>query len=202
VSEAEEAFLKALVSTGFKIPTKTIALSIQAGLLEEVVHHVWTLHKLGFELLATPETYPFLEAKGIPCKLVKNADSTETPNIKTLISNANIDLVVNLRDVTGVSEARTNYLTRRTAVDFGVPLLTNAQLFIMFTQSLQKLKQGKFQFGEVCSPPLSMAFPASPTHSHHHHHHHHTPFLSSTHTGRFLVRPLRTRERNRGLDQG
>jgi carbamoyl-phosphate synthase (ammonia) len=200
--DAHEAFLKALVSTGFKIPTKTIALSIQAGLLEEVVHHVWTLHKLGFELLATPETYPFLEAKGIPCKLVKNADSTETPNIKTLISNANIDLVVNLRDVTGVSEARTNYLTRRTAVDFGVPLLTNAQLFIMFTQSLQKLKQGKFQFGEVCSPPLSMAFPASPTHSHHHHHHHHTPFLSSTHTGRFLVRPLRTRERNRGLDQG
>lgn len=147
--DVHEAFLKALVSTGFKIPKKTIALTIQAGLLEEVLHHVWTLHSLGYELVATSETYPFLEAKGIPCKLVNNADSTVLPNIKSMISNEGIDLVVNLRDVTGTTEHANSRLTRRTAVDFGVPLLTNAQLFIMFTQALQKLKQGQFQFGEV-----------------------------------------------------
>jgi carbamoyl-phosphate synthase (ammonia) len=153
--DAHEAFLKAMVSANFKIPKKTIALTIQAGLLEEVVQHVWTLHTLGYELLATPETHLFLESKGIPCSLVRSADSTELPNIKSLISNNKIDLVVNLRDVTGTTENRNNYLTRRTAVDFGVPLMTNAQLFIMLTQSLQKLKQGKFQFGKVRSRQYS-----------------------------------------------
>ena len=153
--DAHEAFLKAMVSANFKIPKKTIALTIQAGLLEEVVQHVWTLHTLGYELLATPETHLFLESKGIPCSLVRSADSTELPNIKSLISNDKIDLVVNLRDVTGTTENRNNYLTRRTAVDFGVPLMTNAQLFIMLTQSLQKLKQGKFQFGKVSSRQYS-----------------------------------------------
>ena len=33
-------------------------------------------------------------------------------------------------------------LTRRTAVDFGVPLLTNPQLFIMFVDALRKHKAG------------------------------------------------------------
>ena len=151
--DVHEAFLKALVSTGFKIPEKTIALTIQAGLLEEVVHHVWILHSLGYELVATSETYPFLEAKGIPCKLVNSADSTQLPSIKSMISNNGVDLVVNLRDVSGTTEHLNSRLTRRTAVDFGVPLLTNAQLFIMFAESLQKLKQGKFQFGQVGATP-------------------------------------------------
>ena len=44
---------------------------------------------------------------------------------------------------------RNNFLTRRTAVDFGVPLLTNAQLFKMFVESLRKHKEGKVQFTQV-----------------------------------------------------
>ena len=40
-------------------------------------------------------------------------------------------------------------MTRRTAVDFGVPLLTNAQLFKMFVESLRKHKEGKVQFTQV-----------------------------------------------------
>lgn len=38
-----------------------------------------------------------------------------------------IDLVVNL-PTSSSTELKNNYLTRRTAVDFGVPLLTNAQV--------------------------------------------------------------------------
>ena len=146
--DAQEAFLKALVSTGFKIPEKSIAITVQKDLLEDVVHHIWILHKLGYQLLVTPETYPFLVAKNIPCTLVHYANSQETPNIKKMISNEEIDLVVNLPTSTS-TELENNYLTRRAAVDFGVPLLNNAQLFKMFVEALEKHKMGKIQFSKV-----------------------------------------------------
>jgi carbamoyl-phosphate synthase (ammonia) len=147
-TDVHEAFLKALLSTGFKLPKKKIALTIPIDLLEEVVHHVWILHSLGYELFATLETFPFLKAKNIPATLINYADSHSDPNIRNLISNKEIDLVVNL-PTSSSTELKNNFLTRRTAVDFGVPLLTNAQLFILFVDSLKKHKEGKFQFSEV-----------------------------------------------------
>ena len=147
-TDVHEAFLKAMMSTGFKIPKKRIAITVQKDLLEEVVHQIWMLHKCGYELVATLETHPFLEAKGIPSILVHYADSEQSPNIKEMISSGKIDLVVNLPTPSS-TELRNNFVTRRTAVDFGIPLLTNPQLFIMFVQALVKHKQGKLQFTEV-----------------------------------------------------
>lgn len=99
-------------------------------------------------MFCTAETYPFLKAKGIPSTLVHYADSEQSPNIRKLISDSSIDLVVNL-PTSSSTELRNNFLTRRTAVDFGVPLLTNAQLFKMFVESLKKHKEGKVQFTKV-----------------------------------------------------
>jgi carbamoyl-phosphate synthase (ammonia) len=151
-ADVHEAFIKAMMSTGFKLPKKRIAITVQAALLEEVVHHVHLLHSLGYEILATAETHPFLTAKNIPCTFVNYADSTDTgaPNIKQMISDDEVDMVVNLHTPTS-TEVKNNYLTRRTAVDFGVPLLTNAQLFKMFAEALVKHKEGKFQFTKADS---------------------------------------------------
>jgi carbamoyl-phosphate synthase (ammonia) len=146
--DVHEAFLKALVSTGFKIPEKRIALTVPADLLEEVVHHVWTLHAMGYELYATAETHDFLAEKGIPTTMTHYADSDKSPNIKELISNDKIDLVVNL-PTSSSTELKNNFMTRRTAVDYGVPLLNNAQLFKMFVESLKKHKDGQIQFTHV-----------------------------------------------------
>lgn len=144
-ADVHEAFLKALVSTGFKLPKKSIAISIHRDLLEEVVHHVWVLSKQGYQIYATAETHPFLIAKEIPAILVHYADSELTPNIRTMISNQKVDLVVNL-PISSIGENRNHYVTRRTAVDFGIPLLTNPQLFKMFVDSLRKNNEGKIQF--------------------------------------------------------
>jgi carbamoyl-phosphate synthase (ammonia) len=147
-ADVHEAFLKAMSSTGFKIPKKKIAITVQKDLLEEVVHQVWLLHQIGYELVATAETYPFFLEKGIPCTLVHYADSQLSPNIKEMISSGQIDLVVNL-PTPASTEKKNNFTTRRTAVDFGVPLLTNPQLFIMFAEALVKHKEGKLQFSKV-----------------------------------------------------
>ncbi|CAK9252415.1 unnamed protein product [Sphagnum jensenii] len=152
-ADVHEAFLKALMSTGFKIPQRSIAFTVPAELLEEVVHHIWLLHTLGFSILATDDTHAFLSLKGIPTELVHFANSTEQPNIKTLISLGQIDLVVNL-PTSSSTELRNNFLTRRTAVDFGVPLLTDPQLFRMFAEALVKHKQGRFAFSQVSTTQL------------------------------------------------
>jgi carbamoyl-phosphate synthase (ammonia) len=149
-SDAHEAFLKAMMSTGFKVPEKRIALTVQRDLLEDVVHHIWILHTLGYELMVTAETYPFLVSKNIPCTLVHYADSADPMNIKKLISDKEIDLVVNL-PTSSSTELQNNFATRRTAVDFGVPLLTNAQLFKMFVEAIEKHKAGKLQFTQADS---------------------------------------------------
>merc|ERR1711968_14229 len=41
-----EAFLKALISTGFKIPEKNILLSVQESLQDDVIHSVYVLNRM------------------------------------------------------------------------------------------------------------------------------------------------------------
>ncbi len=148
-ADAHEAFLKAIMSTGFKLPEKSIALTIQKDMLEEVVHHVWLLKEMGYELISTAETKPFLDAKGIKSTLVPYA-TADGNNIRERISNDEIDLVVNL-GTGSASDAKSNFLSRRSAVDFGVPLLTNPQLFKMFVEALDKHKRGEIQFSQADS---------------------------------------------------
>lgn len=103
---------------------------------------------MGYELLVTPETYAFLQDRQIPCTLVHFPDSKQEPNIKKMISNEEVDMVVNL-PTSASTELENNFATRRAAVDFGVPLLNNAQLFKMFVEALEKHKAGKIQFTEA-----------------------------------------------------
>jgi len=148
--DKHEAFLKALISTGFKLPKKKIALTVPKDLLEEVVHHIWELSQMGYELQATAETYPYLQMKDIPCTLLHYSDSKQEPNVQTMISEGEVDLVVNLPTSSSV-ELQNNYQTRRTAVDFGVPLLNNPQLFKMFVEALKKHQEGQLQFTQASS---------------------------------------------------
>jgi hypothetical protein len=145
-----QAFLKSLVSTGFKLPQKAIGITIPSDLLEDVVHHVWELQAMGYELFATTESYAFLQSKGIDCKMMYYADDKRQPNVRSLISERKIDLMVNLPTSSSV-DPQQNFLTRRTAVDFGVPLINNPQIFKMFADSLKKHKEGKFTFSTASS---------------------------------------------------
>jgi carbamoyl-phosphate synthase (ammonia) len=143
-----EAYLKALLSTGFKIPTKSIAVTIQKEFLEDVLHHVHLLHIHGYRLLATAETQPFLEAKGIPCTLAPYAASRTgaggPTSIRDSIAGHEVDLVINIgTSATADADANNNYVSRRSAVDFNVPLMTDPQLFKMFAEALDKHKRGE-----------------------------------------------------------
>ncbi len=53
------------------------------------------------------------------------------------IKEGNIDLVINLPNAKSTRN-EFNYLVRRTAVDFAVPLLTNSRLVTMFADAMEK----------------------------------------------------------------
>mmetsp|Transcript_44556 Transcript_44556/g.90012 ORF Transcript_44556/g.90012 Transcript_44556/m.90012 type:complete len:1247 (-) Transcript_44556:249-3989(-) len=142
-ADKHEAFLKALLSTGFKLPKKNILLSFHESLQDEMVHSAWSLHEMGYSLMATEKTHEFLEAHDVPSTLVHFPDQPSMePNVKSLLRDQAIDLVVNLPTYSS-TQTQNNFDIRRTAVDFGIPLLTQPQLVKLFVESLERHKRGE-----------------------------------------------------------
>ncbi|KAL1864266.1 hypothetical protein VTK73DRAFT_6067 [Phialemonium thermophilum] len=132
-----EAYLKALISTGFKIPKNNILLSIGSYKdKREMLPSVAKLQKLGYKLFATAGTADFLQEHDIPVQYLEvlsdekdNQDSEYS--LTQHLANNMIDLYINLpsnnkyrRPANYVSKG---YQTRRMAVDYQVPLVTNVK---------------------------------------------------------------------------
>jgi len=58
------------------------------------------------------------------------------------LRDGKIDLVINL-PTPASKQVENNYLMRRTAVDYGVPLLTNIHLVKLFSEAIAKYKKGE-----------------------------------------------------------
>lgn len=138
-ASTEEAFLKALLSTGFKMPKKNILVSVQGELQDEFTHCAYQLHELGYKLYATRKTAAVLEKNRVPCTVVAypTEENASEPSAIELIKNDEIGLVINVptHESTHLED---NFQMRRTAVDFGVPLLTNMNLVKMFAGAIYK----------------------------------------------------------------
>lgn len=138
----EEAFLKALLSTGFKMPEKNILVSVQDSLADDMTHSVWQLHELGYKLFATPKTAEALKRNGVPVSVLDYpTEKSDADNVMEFLKNDKIDMVINIPTYES-DRLEDNFLMRRTAVDFGIPLLTNPQLVKLFTKAATKYKEG------------------------------------------------------------
>ena len=135
----EEAFLKALLSTGFKLPEKNILISVQGDMQDKFTHSAWQLHELGYKLYATEKTAEVLKKNQVPCEVVAYPTDTNSslPSATDMIKNDEINLVINVPSHKS-TKLQDNFLMRRTAVDFGVPLLTNMNLVETFADALYK----------------------------------------------------------------
>jgi len=141
-ADKHEAFLKSLVATNFELPKNSILISAQEQYLHDLVHSVYKLKKLGYTLYATPATSQFLTNHGIENTLLNypsssSADDLANSPLLNVIRDGNIDLVINLPNAKSTKN-EFNYLVRRTAVDYAIPLLTNAKLVTMFADAMEK----------------------------------------------------------------
>jgi carbamoyl-phosphate synthase large subunit len=133
----EEAFLKAVLSVGYSLPVKNILLSTgpvraKAAFLEST----GILKDAGFNLYATKGTAYFLSNYGIQTTILNWPLEKAQPNTMEFLGQGKIDLVINIPKNYQEDELTNDYLIRRQAVNFGVPLITNIQLAQRFVESI------------------------------------------------------------------
>ncbi|MFT3753856.1 MAG: carbamoyl-phosphate synthase (glutamine-hydrolyzing) large subunit [Paludibacter sp.] len=141
-----EAILKSLLSVGFRIPKKRILISSgEPKSKVELLDACHLLQKKGFELYATRGSQRFLEENGVNASAVQWPDEEGDLNVQTMLSNKEFDLVINIPKNTTERELRNDYTIRRGAIDFNIPLFTNARLASAFinafcTMSFEDIK--------------------------------------------------------------
>jgi len=128
-----EAILKAMFSVGYRVPKKSILLSTgPARSKVELLNSARALREKGHKLYATRGTQEFLSSAGVEAEVAYWPDEDKSPNTIELIRRREVDLVVNIPKDLTTTELNNDYSIRRNAVDFNVPLLTNARLASAF----------------------------------------------------------------------
>jgi carbamoyl-phosphate synthase/aspartate carbamoyltransferase len=141
-----EAYLKALVSTGFRLPKKNVLVSIGSYKEKlEFLPSVKRLHELGFVIFATTGTADFYQEHNIPVKVLESLDHAHGAqraeySLSEHLANNLIDLYVNLPSKNKfrrpASYMSSGYRSRRMAVDFSIPLITNIKCAKLFVEAL------------------------------------------------------------------
>ncbi|KAF5279207.1 hypothetical protein FQR65_LT03454 [Abscondita terminalis] len=145
-----EAYLKAMMSTGFSIPKHSILLSIGSFKHKvELLPSMRSLRKMGYKLYASLGTADFYTEHGVDVESVQwtfeNIDDiTSQGELKPLaefLSKKQFDLVINLPMRNGgarrVSSFMTHgYRTRRLAIDYSIPLITDVKCAKLLVDAL------------------------------------------------------------------
>ncbi|KAM4771282.1 multifunctional protein CAD [Rhinophrynus dorsalis] len=149
-----EAYLKAMLSTGFKIPQKNILLTIGSYKNKsELLPTVRALESMGYSLYASLGTADFYTEHGIKIKAM-DWPFEETDNdgplkekqrsIMDHLSENHFDLVINLsmRNAGGrrlSSFVTRGYRARRMAIDYSVPLIIDIKCTKLFVEALRQI---------------------------------------------------------------
>ncbi|TKX24295.1 pyrABCN-like protein [Elsinoe australis] len=163
-----EAYLKGLISTGFKLPKKNILLSIGSYKdKNEMLPSIQKLAKLGYTLFATAGTADFLEEHGVPVKFLEALQDDQQRaeySLTHALANNLIDLYINLPSANRFRRPANymskGYRTRRMAVDYQTPLVTNVKNAKILIEAIARnydmeVSRVDFQtFAEMPSVPL------------------------------------------------
>ena len=136
-----DAFMKALLSTGYRIPKKKILLS--TGPIEDKVDFIDSAKKLrsmGYEIVASSGTAKFLQNNGVEASALAWPLDDKKPNIADALKARDIDLVINIPKNNRETELKNDYIIRRLTVDYDIPLITNIKIAKQFTDALEWYK--------------------------------------------------------------
>jgi carbamoyl-phosphate synthase large subunit len=138
-----EAILKAMLSVGYTIPVKAVLFSSgPARSKTELLESARMLTEKGLKIYSTPGTHDFFNQHGVQSEMVHWPDDERKPNAMDLLRAKEIDLVINIPKNLSKGELSNDYRIRRGAVDFNIPLITNARLASAFIYSFCKVDAG------------------------------------------------------------
>ena len=135
-----EAILKAMLSVGYNFPKKNILISSgpSRGKIE-LLQSAQLLKAKGYNIFATEGTHRFLTENGIENTLLHWPDEEDRhPNTIEYIKDKKIDLVINIPKNYTKRELKNGYQIRRNAIDFNIPLITNARVASAFIYGICK----------------------------------------------------------------
>ncbi len=119
----DEAFIKAMIAVGYRIPMKNILIS---GDFVYVNYYLREVCKLlinnGYTIFSTEEIHPFFLHYNLPSHYFNFSDETQ-------IFFKKLDLIINLpKKIIKNDLYSKDYIIRRASLDFNIPLLTNVRL--------------------------------------------------------------------------
>jgi len=136
-----EAILKAMLAVGYKIPEKAVLIS--SGPMRsktELIESGRLLTAKNLPIFATKGTHDFYTGNGIETTMVNWPDVDAKPNVIELLRSKSVDLVINIPKNMSREELHNDYIIRRTAIDFNIPLITNARLASAFIYAISKYR--------------------------------------------------------------
>lgn len=140
---ANSALLKSMLSVGLRIPRKNVLLSTGNGKQKaDMLEAARRLSQHGYNIFATAGTSRYLSENGIENQrvlwpsevenLAQDSPENALPRALDLLRDKKIDMVVNVHKNFSTGELTNGYKIRRAAIDFNIPLLTNARLASAF----------------------------------------------------------------------
>jgi carbamoyl-phosphate synthase large subunit len=135
-----EAILKSMLSVGYTIPKKNILISSGPSRSKiELLTSAKLLSDRGYNLFATGGTQKFLAENGIEStRLYWPDEEDKHPNTLEFIKDKKIDLVINIPKDHTSREISNGYTIRRSAIDYSIPLITNARVASAFIYAFCK----------------------------------------------------------------
>ena len=140
----EEALLNAMISTGYKIPSKDKGVMLSSGGTKEkasLLDAAQALCKAGYTIYATEGTARFLNENNAKAITVgwPDEEGSDKLNIMDMISQHKVDLIVNVPKDHTKREKTNGYRIRRGAIDHNIPLITNARLASAFIEAFCRM---------------------------------------------------------------
>ncbi len=139
-----DAVLQSMLAVGYRIPEKNILISSGPARSKlELLQSARMLKERGYNLFATGGTHKFFAENGVETTLLHWPNENKQPNTMDYIRDKKIDFVINIPKNLSKDELKNGYQIRRDAIDFNIPLITNARLASAFIYSFCKLDMDK-----------------------------------------------------------
>ena len=141
-TDLSDAFLKALLSVGYRVPrpgSTAPKILLSTGPIEDKLNFLDSARLLvgmGCELYASRGTAKFLSTNGVPARALNWPLESKEPNIASFIRKREIEMIINIPKNNLQTELRNNYIIRRMAVDFDIPLFTNIKVAKEFIDAM------------------------------------------------------------------
>jgi len=135
-----EAFLKAMIATGFKLPAKNVLVSIGPQQQKQEFLQIADMFvAMGLQLYATKGTHEALKNHGIEsCVFTFKARVKREPNVLTMLQGGKLDLVINVPDSMDSHALTDGFDIRRAAIDSGTSLITDIKTAVLTGQALHR----------------------------------------------------------------